>query len=263
MRELLRYFKSFWVVILCFMSAFFVLLFSWLPKGGIYPFISQKVWGPGLLWLAGAKLQVEGLENLEKGKHYIFYSNHRSLYDIPSLCASIPEPLYFIAKKELQKIPVFGWGMYSIGMVFVDRSNPEKARASMAKAGAVIKRGKSILAFPEGTRSKTGKLQPFKKGVFHMARSGSIPMVPVAVTGTEQVLPLTGKLASGNIKVCVGEPISADFVAQSSIAALSAAAHVRLADLLGQSHATDVGMEQGRTKEETKPNHFRQSEQSA
>ncbi len=263
MRELLRYFKSFWVVILCFMSAFFVLLFSWLPKGGIYPFISQKVWGPGLLWLAGAKLEVEGLENLESGKHYIFFSNHRSLYDIPSLCASIPEPLYFIAKKELRKIPVFGWGMYSIGMVFVDRSNPEKARASMAKAGLAIKRGKSILAFPEGTRSKTGKLQPFKKGVFHMAKSGNIPMVPVAVYGTEQVLPLTGKLASGSIKVFVGEPFRADFVEQSSIATLSAAAHERLAEMLGQSMAADVGTKHGTVDGETRPNHFRQSEQSA
>jgi 1-acyl-sn-glycerol-3-phosphate acyltransferase len=233
------------VLLLCLISATLVLLFSWAPKGGLYPFVSRKMWGPGLLWLAGAKLRVSGVSNLDPETNYIYFSNHQSHYDIPSLCAALPSPLYFIAKRELLKIPVFGWGMYSIGMVFVDRSNPERARASMAKAAVAIKKGKSILAFPEGTRSKDGKLQPFKKGVFHVAKSGNIPMVPVAIMGSSQVLPHTGKLAPGEIHVEIGQPINAAFVASASLNELAAMAHLQLSGMIEQQTNQAQDMAEG------------------
>ncbi len=224
----LRLLKSAAVVALCALSAFAVLLFSWLPKGGVYPFISRKVWGPGLLWLAGASLDTEGTEKLDARKHYIFFANHRSYYDIPALCAALPVPVYFVAKREILKIPLFGWGMWAIGMVFVDRSNPERARASMGKAAAGIKKGKSILAFPEGTRSGTGRLQPFKKGIFHVAKQGKIPMVPVAVSGTQQVLPHNAKLAPGHIRVTIGTPITAAEIEAMTVNEIVVKAHRQL-----------------------------------
>lgn len=256
MNEIVRLLKSAAVVILCMVSALLVLLFSWLPKGGVYPFVSQKMWGPGLLWLAGAKMEVSGLENLKKGVHYIYYANHQSYYDIPALCAAVPAPLYFIAKHEILKVPVFGWGMYAIGMVFVDRTNPEKARASMAKAAKGIKKGKSILAFPEGTRTKTGRLQPFKKGIFHVAKKGNIPMVPVAIHGSSEVLPLSGRLASGRIRVVVGTPIPGDEVESMAIGDLTHTAHDALSKLLMESSSEVLS-------ENSSGSAFRESEQTA
>jgi len=255
MKEIVRLLKSAAVVILCLISAFLVLIFSWLPKGGVYPWVSQKLWGPGLLKLAGARMQVSGLENIKRGEHCIFYANHQSYYDIPALCAAVPEPLYFIAKHEILRVPIFGWGMYAIGMVFVDRSNPEKARASMARAAKGIKKGKSILAFPEGTRTKSGMLQPFKKGIFHVAKKGNIPMVPVAIHGSSKVLPLSGRLASGHIRVAIGAPISSATVEASSILELSKQAHEALVELLSESA-------EGLLRENSTGRAFRESEQT-
>src|SRR5690554_4980663 len=204
-----RYFRAAGIILLSFLSAFFILLFSWLPKGGIYPFVSRYIWGPGLLWCAGAKLKVEGLENLKGNEHGIYYSNHESNFDIPALTSALPVPVYFIAKKEIKKIPIFGWGMWAIGMVFVDRKNSERARKSMEQAARVVKGGKSLSTFPEGTRSKTGELQAFKKGTFHLAKSGPIRLIPVAILGTKNIQPPGGKLQIGQeVIVRIGKPIS-------------------------------------------------------
>ncbi len=164
-----------------------------------------------LLWLAGAKYEVRGLENLPKSQA-VYISNHQSHFDIPAIMASIPIPFYFVAKKELKHIPIFGWGMWSIGMIFVDRSNREKARASMKKAGKEARKGKAILSFPEGTRSKTGNIQAFKKGAFFLAKAGELCVVPISVSGTNTVLPPGGKLKRGEVIIEVGVPTSAEDV---------------------------------------------------
>ncbi len=164
-----------------------------------------------LLWLAGAKYEVRGIENLPKSQA-VYISNHQSHFDIPAIMASIPTPFYFVAKKELKHIPIFGWGMWSIGMIFVDRSNREKARASMKKAGKEARKGKAILSFPEGTRSKNGQLQAFKKGAFFLAKAGELCVIPISVSGTNKVLPPGGKLKGGDVIVEIGTPISAETV---------------------------------------------------
>ncbi len=229
---IIRLIKSVGILSLSLLSGFLVLAFSWLPKGGVYKFVSGKFWGPGLLWMAGAKLRVEGLENLEGNTPCVFYSNHASHFDIPAICSAVPIPLYFIAKRELLKIPFFGWGMYAIGMVFVDRSNPEKARLSMQQAARSIKKGKSLITFPEGTRSKSGALQGFKKGTFHLAKSGPIILIPIAVTGTHDILPPGGKLNAAHVLVRIGKPILSAEVAQYNVNELSKVAHDRLQLLL-------------------------------
>jgi 1-acyl-sn-glycerol-3-phosphate acyltransferase len=209
-----------------------VLIFSWLPKGGVYNFVSRKMWGPGLLWIAGAKLKVYGREKITPDTRCIFYANHSSHFDIPAICTALPVPVYYIAKRELLKIPVFGWGMYAIGMVFVDRSNPERARLSMQKAAKQIEKGKHIITFPEGTRTKSGELQLFKKGTFHLAKSGPVELVPIAVNGTAQVLPPDGKMNRGKIHVLVGEPITIREIDDRTISELTQLAQLRLADTL-------------------------------
>jgi len=204
-----RYIRSTAIVLISIVSAALVLLFSWLPKGGVYPFISRRFWGPGLLWCAGIKLEVRGLEKLENISNAVFISNHQSHFDIPCLTTALPIPVYFIAKKELQKIPIFGWGMMSIGMVFVDRNNREKAMKSMQKAAKQIKKGKFILTFPEGTRSRPGDIQTFKKGSFHLAKNGPLKLIPITHFGTRKIMPSGGKFSpGGKVIIEIGNAIS-------------------------------------------------------
>lgn len=229
------------ILLLCFISAFLVLIFSWLPKGGVYPFISQKFWGPGLFWLVGAKLKVEGLENIADNQHGIYFANHQSNFDIPALTTTIPEPLYFIAKAEMKKIPIFGWGMASIGMVFVDRKNREKAHRSMEKAAKVVMKGKSLGTFPEGTRSSSGRIQPFKKGTFHLAKNGPIRLIPVAVIGTRNIQPKGGKLQIGQrVTVRIGKPISETEVARMSMTELAKYAQEQIVKLIDENSVADL-----------------------
>lgn len=230
-----RFFRSIGIVILCGISAFLVLIFSWLPRGGVYPWVANKFWGPGLLWLVGAKLKVIGLENFQPNKHAIYISNHQSHFDIPAITTALPLPLYFIAKKELKHIPIFGWGMWAIGMVFVDRDNREKARKSMEKAIQTISKGKSILSFPEGTRSKLGEIQAFKKGSFHLAKAGLLELVPVAVSGTRDILAPGGKLQHGLIVVNLGESIDKNLVESSSLSELASLSRQRIIDLKAEA----------------------------
>lgn len=231
----MRYIKGIGIIALSALSGFLVLAFSWLPNGGVYRWVSGKFWGPGLMWLAGAKLRVEGLENLDPDVPCVFYANHQSLYDIPAITTAVPIPMYFIAKRELLKIPLFGWGMWAIGMVFVDRSNPEKAKESMQKAAKAVKKGKHIITFPEGTRSIDGNLQSFKKGTFHLAKSGPIGLVPIAVIGTHHVLPPGGKLNPANVTVRIGTPITEREVANQNLTELTKLARDRMQALIDGS----------------------------
>ncbi len=242
--------RAFVILFLSAISGLLVLAFSWLPKGGVYRFVSGKMWGPGLLWIVRANLRVEGLHHIEPPTPCIFYANHSSLYDIPAICSAVPLPLYFISKREILKIPLFGWGMYAIGMIFVDRSNPERARISMEKAARAVERGKSIITFPEGTRSKSGQLQPFKKGTFHLAKIGSISLVPIAVSGTHQILPPGGKLQNGHeVLVRIGKPITSEDVKSLNVNELTKLAQQRMCETL------DIGIQ---TKQSS--NTFNQSE---
>lgn len=228
-----RFIRGMAIIILCMVSAFLVLIFSWMPKGGVYPFVTQKMWGPGLLWLAGARLRVEGLENIADNQHGIYFSNHQSNFDIPAVTSSLPEPVYFIAKKELKKIPIFGWGMWAIGIIFVDRKNREQARKSMEKGAKAVQRGRSLSTFPEGTRSETGEVQAFKKGTFHLAKNGPIRLIPVAVIGTRNIQPKGGKLQIGkDVIVRIGKPISEEEVQRMPMNELTAYARERIIELM-------------------------------
>ncbi len=234
-----RLIRALAILILCFLSALFILIFSWLPKGGLYPFITRNIWGPGLLWLAGAKLKVEGLENIADNPRGIYFSNHQSNFDIPALTSALPEPVYFIAKKELKKIPIFGWGMWAIGTVFVDRKNREQARKSMEKGAKAVKKGKSLSTFPEGTRSVNGEVQAFKKGTFHLAKAGPIRLIPVAIIGTRNIQPKGGKLKIGQeVIVKVGKPIAEQEVELMPMNELTAFARTKIIELI-QDKTTD------------------------
>ena len=121
---------------------------------------------------------------------------------------SLDRPIFFIAKKEIKQIPFLGWYMTVAGMIFLDRSNHENAMRSMRNAGNEIKKGKNIVSFPEGTRSKTNQIGQFKRGSFIIAKEGKIPIVPVAIKGSNQINPSgTLTIRKGIIKTKIGKPI--------------------------------------------------------
>lgn len=170
--------------------------------------VARTVFAPGLLWIAGAKLTVNGRENVPLNRPVIFVANHCSHLDIGTLCKSLPVNLHFIGKKELIWAPVVGWYMWVAGHIFIDRSNKKKAIKSLEAAAEKIKSGKSVVMYPEGTRSKDGNLGVFKKGAFHLAIQSGVAIVPVSIKGTYNVWPAnSNKITPGNVYVEIGKPI--------------------------------------------------------
>jgi 1-acyl-sn-glycerol-3-phosphate acyltransferase len=170
--------------------------------------MARTCWAPALLKFAGARLEVDGLDQVDFRKPHVFVMNHQSMIDIPAAFVALPVNLRFIAKKVLARVPFLGWYMAATGMIFVDRSRGEQAVRSLREAGERIRAGASILAFPEGTRSPDGSILPFKKGPFVVALEAGVPVVPVAIDGAAAVLPFRGfSLRPGTIRVRVGRPI--------------------------------------------------------
>ncbi len=169
-----------------------------------------RLWSRILVWVAGIRLKVEGLENIQKGQSYIVIGNHQSHMDIPVTVTALPLPIRIMSKKELFKIPVFGWGMRSVGILEIDRSNRKRAIETLSQAeGIILKNRLSILAFPEGTRSKDGKIHAFKKGPFILAINTQLPVLPISISGTRKILPKgTLKLKGGKVLVKIHSPIS-------------------------------------------------------
>jgi len=167
--------------------------------------ISSKIWSTLVLGVSGVKIEVEGVENIPTDQHVIYTSNHESAFDIPILFKTISVPLFFLAKAELKKIPVFGWYVEAVGMVFVDRKNHQNAMDSLKKAGREIKKGKDIITFPEGTRPRDGKMKLFKRGSFILALENEINMVPVAIVGSKYINPPGYKITPGTVTVKIGK----------------------------------------------------------
>ena len=158
--------------------------------------------------IAGVRWTLVGLDGLDLKRNYIFMSNHVSNLDPPVLIPLIPGRTSVLVKKELFRIPIVGYAMRIAELVPIDRSNREAAIAGMRDAAAVLRKGFSLTVFPEGTRSRDGKLLPFKKGPFYLALESGTPIVPVTILGTEQLQP-KGKLLAkpGHVTIVFHSPI--------------------------------------------------------
>lgn len=145
-------------------------------------------WSRELLRRAEVTLHVSGIENLPEGEPLVVMSNHRSYYDIPTVFCSVPGPLRMVAKKELFRVPVFGQAMLASGFVKIDRDKRASAIESLRESEQLLARGTRVWIAPEGTRSKTGELGPFKSGGFHMAIDAKVRILPLVLEGTEDVM---------------------------------------------------------------------------
>ncbi len=166
-----------------------------------------RQWARLMLALNGVKVTVSGGELIPEGP-VIFMSNHQSNFDILSLLAAMPRRFYWIAKKELFEIPLFGHTMRRGGYIPLDRSDGRKALQSLDEAAATIRQGKCVVLFPEGTRSADGALLPFKRGGFVLARKADVPVIPVTINGSGRINPANQiRLYSGDISITMHPPI--------------------------------------------------------
>jgi len=180
-----------------------------------------RAWSRCLLALSGVRVTVTGIERIDADRSYIFMANHQSNFDIPVLLGYLPVQFRWLAKAELFRVPIFGRAMRGAGYISIDRSDRAAAFASLQQAAEKIRQGVSILIFPEGTRSLDGSLKAFKKGGFVMAIGAGVPIVPVAVRGTYDIMPKHGLLIRPRpVAVDIGEPVATQGLALDSKEAL-------------------------------------------
>ncbi len=175
--------------------------------------MARRLWAPGLLWAAGVRIEARDVETLDPDGRYFFVCNHQSMIDIAVLFRVLPVNLHFIVKDELRKVPFIGWYAAAMGMIFVKRGAGRAALDEVRGAAQLIESGRSVLAFPEGTRS-SGSVKPFKTGVFLPAIEAAVAIVPIAVDGAAKVLPARGfAVRPGTVRVAIGSPIPPDKLA--------------------------------------------------
>src|SRR5689334_4245456 len=163
----------------------------------------------GGLWLAGVRVKVEGIQQIDSDATYIFMCNHVSNLDPPILIPKLPRRTSVLVKKELFQIPILGRAMLMAELVPVDRRNREAAVNSMREAEQVMARGLNMTVFPEGTRSRDGRLLPFKKGPFYLAIDSGVPIVPVTILGSESLMPKgSSTIHAGSVTLKFHRPIS-------------------------------------------------------
>ena len=154
-------------------------------------------------------VRVTGQEHLDPNQTYVFISNHRSYLDTATIFAYTGRRLGVLAKKELLKVPIMGFGMGYVNIMAIDRSNRERALQTVEAATARIRSGRSFAVFAEGTRAKPGEFLPFKKGAFYMAAQAGVPIVPVAMKNTDHLMGKgTGEARRGTIEMVMLPPVS-------------------------------------------------------
>jgi 1-acyl-sn-glycerol-3-phosphate acyltransferase len=168
-----------------------------------------RAWARSLLRIAGAKVTVEGLEKVRPGESYIFASNHVSYMDTPVVLSHIPANFRFMAKSELFKVPFIGGHLEKAGHIAVPLDDARASVKVLTAAGKMLReRGLSVLVFPEGGRSESGELEAFKEGAAYLAIKAGAPVVPVAIVGIRDVLPMHSMhVRPGKVTLRIGDPI--------------------------------------------------------
>lgn len=178
-----------YVVLATIVMATVIIVVALFSRNGNAPHLVARAWARSILFVSGIHVHVNGLENLNVDGSCILMPNHQSNFDIPVLLGCLPIQFRWLAKAELFKIPIFGRGMRGCGYISIDRSNRKSAFQSLAEAAAKIRNGVSVLIFPEGTRSRDGRILPFKKGGFVLSVDAGVPIVPIVIFNTWSIMP--------------------------------------------------------------------------
>jgi len=202
-----------------FITAVVILTLIYAPATSIVALFFRRLarrmsrgWNTYILGIGGVRLSVVGGEKINSKERYVFVSNHQSALDIPIIYTGLGEQISFIAKKELFMIPFFGWGMWAVGHISIDRGNARKAHTSIARAVQKLnKENISLILFPEGTRSKDGKVLDFKTASFTLALQAGVKLVPVAIKGAIDCLPpKSNRIVPGKVILEIGDPIGTE-----------------------------------------------------
>jgi len=193
-------------------------------------------WARVLLWVSGVKVKVEGLEKISRDGSYVFVSNHLSYMDTPVVLGSIPVQFRFLAKRGLFQIPFLGWHLARAGHIAVPREDARAAVKTMNLAAQVVReQAISLLIFPEGGRSREGSLGEFKEGAAFIAVRAGVPLVPMCLKGTREVLPFgSGHIRSGTVIMRIGDPIPTRESSDRDRARLTAEVRSRIVALLDE-----------------------------
>lgn len=201
-----------WTVVLGSLAVLLTLL----TRSGYWVDVLGVFWCKGIVKVCGIQVEVRGLENLEPGRSYVLVSNHLSNFDIWCTLAELPMRIHFVAKKELLKLPFFGWALGVSDHIVIDRQQPEKAvEVINRRVAEQLGRGFCILFYAEGTRSQDGTVGPFKKGGTVLALRTGLPLVPLSVSGTRKFLPKRSMIIrpGGKVLIVLDKPIETKGVA--------------------------------------------------
>lgn len=202
------------------------------PSGRWQRFLYRS-WASMVLFIVGAHVRVRGLENLDPNANYVVASNHLSLIDTPVLFGSLPVDFKFLAKRELLKVPFIGWYLKRGGHLTVARGSVRSSLESMNECAALIRsKHLSVLIFPEGTRG-LGELQPFKDGAAYLAIQSGVPVVPIAIDGTQNVLPAKSSyFRPADVELRIGVPMSVEGLTLKDRRGLTSELEQRVRELL-------------------------------
>jgi 1-acyl-sn-glycerol-3-phosphate acyltransferase len=185
-----------------------VVMAGLLSRTGNLAFSLSKIWAYIMLAVSFVRTEIENKAKILKGTSYIIISNHQSLYDILALVTTLGIQFRWFIKKEVLKVPLFGYALYASRNIFIDRSNTARAIESINKGIERLPKEVGVMVFAEGTRSPDGQIQEFKKGGFMVAIMRKIPILPVTVNGSRRVLPKGSLVVKpGKIQVVIGDPI--------------------------------------------------------
>jgi 1-acyl-sn-glycerol-3-phosphate acyltransferase len=209
-----------------------------LDRSGETVFRIARFWARLVLGVPGVRVKVVERVPLDPTRPYVFMCNHASMIDIWASFVAVPVSFRFIAKKQLARIPLFGWAMWAGRFIFIDRQNAVAARRSIEEAARRIKSGQSVLIYPEGTRTRDGRLMPFKKGGFHLAIDSGVDIVPMAIEGSRALMPRGAMLIrAGEVRLQLGEPIPTKGLGPNDRERLVKEVRDRIAEMLGEPAA--------------------------
>ena len=185
---------------------------------GYYP---PKWWSRLTCWLALCRVKTRGHENLDSAQSYIFVPNHQSAFDIFLVYGFLNQNIKWMQKESLRKIPFVGFASEKAGHVFVDNTNPKARAASLEKAKEQIVDGVSMVIFPEGARTRSGKLGRFKRGAYYVAHDMKLPVVPLTINGAYDVLHRDGfRLKRGKMDLVIHQPVPTEFLTEEELSGL-------------------------------------------
>lgn len=191
-----------------------------------------RTWARQMVGLAGGRVEVSGLENLPHNQGALFVANHQGAFDIPLLIGFVPVLKGFVSKKENFRLPIVSTWMRLLGCIVIDRGDLRQSAGAIARGVRDLRAGRSLVIFPEGTRSKSGSLQRFKEGSFKLATRSGAPVVPLTIDGSYRLLEGNrGRIAPGLVRLTIHPPLAAGEWAASDKAALAA----RVQEIIGSA----------------------------